>query len=74
MKLALAPIIEALEADGYSAVLREEPGVVYVRITAGPAACEDCLSPREIMQPIIVNVLRQNGLTHRLELTYPGES
>ena len=69
---ALAPLVSALEADGYSADIGEQPDVVTFRITAGPEACEDCLSPRVIMEPTITNVLRQAGFSQRLELTYPS--
>ena len=69
---ALAPLISALEADGYGADIDERPGVVAFRITAGPDACEECLSPRVIMEPTITNVLRQAGFNQALELTYPS--
>jgi hypothetical protein len=74
VETALAPIVATLEADGYGAVVTESSGVVHFRVTAGPDACEDCLSPRDVMEPIIVNVLRRSGMPHRLELSYPDET
>lgn len=68
---ALEPLVSALEADGYSAEIAERPGVISFKITAGPDACVDCLSPRVIMEPTIINVLRRAGFNHSLELTYP---
>jgi hypothetical protein len=70
---ALAPLVSALEADGYGAHIDEQHGVVAFTITAGPDACEDCLSPRVIMEPTIINVLRRAGFDHTLKLTYPGK-
>jgi hypothetical protein len=69
---ALAPLVSALEADGYGAVIDERPDVIAFQITAGPDACADCLSPRAIVAPMITNALQQAGYSQRLELTYPG--
>jgi hypothetical protein len=68
---ALAPIIEALKADGYLADLEITGRDVALRIVAGPDACADCLSPRTILEPMILQQLRINGLTQVLTLSYP---
>ena len=70
---ALNPVTSALEADGYSLVITEGPGVVRIEISAGPDACEECLSPRQIMEPVIKSLLLEAGLTHGVELKYPTE-
>jgi hypothetical protein len=72
LRQALAPVVSALEADGYGAVVEEGSGIIYFRVTAGRNACEDCLSPRTIMEPMISHVLRTAGFAQRLELKYPG--
>jgi hypothetical protein len=71
LESVLAPLVNALEADGYGAVIEESPGHVSFQIVAGPDACEECLSPPQIMTGIIESVLRQNGYQVELQLKYP---
>lgn len=71
VQIALAAIIEALNADGYLADVEITDGDVAMRIVAGPDACADCLSPRAILEPMILQQLRSNGLSHALTLVYP---
>jgi hypothetical protein len=73
VETALAPFVSALEADGYNGTVVENGDVILLDITAGPEACEDCLVPRSIMEPMLTNALRQAGLRHRIELKYPLE-
>lgn len=68
---ALQPLVATLQADGYDAVIQSNDAVVGFHITAGPDACEECLSPREIMERIITHVLREAGFNQHLDLTYP---
>jgi hypothetical protein len=70
---ALRPLVVTLQADGYDAVIRANDEVVAFQITAGPEACEECLSPRAIMEPIITHALREAGFHQHLDLTYPAE-
>lgn len=70
---ALRPIVDALQADGYTALITEFPGAVTFEITAGAQACEDCLSPRPVLEPLITQVLRRAGITDALNLKYPVE-
>jgi hypothetical protein len=65
----LADLRRTLAADDYALeVDRDGPGVL-VRITAGPAACADCLVPPEIMRPILGGAL---GVPEReITLLYP---
>lgn len=71
LQTVLAPLVNALEADGYGAVIEESPGLVSFEIVAGPDACEECLSPPQVMTGIIESVLRQNGYQVELRLKYP---
>jgi hypothetical protein len=50
---ALAGLRSTLEADDYRMAVTESGGSVEVTITAGPAACEDCLVPKPIMRNIL---------------------
>jgi hypothetical protein len=59
-----------LAADGYELDAREEGERVVVTIAATPEACEDCLSPPEIMRPILGKTLAVPA--EAIELHYPG--
>jgi hypothetical protein len=50
---ALSGLRSTLEADDYRMALAETGDRVEVTITAGPAACEDCLVPKPIMRNIL---------------------
>jgi hypothetical protein len=67
----LEPLVSALETDGYSAVITESEGQISFEIVAGPEACEECLSPRKIIEPMILGLLRSGGFDQILKLTYP---
>jgi hypothetical protein len=38
-----------LEADGYSLDIEEQGAKLFVKINAGPDACEECLVPKDMM-------------------------
>lgn len=72
---ALEPVASTLAADGYKLTAARVDDDVVVRIAAGPDACEDCLSPRTVMEPMIRDLLACAGLGGMgLRLSYPGES
>ncbi len=71
LRTALKPLISSLEADGYGATIEERPGLVLFRIVAGPDACADCLSPRSILEPMIVQQLRKQGFQEQVQVEYP---
>jgi len=50
---ALSGLRSTLEADDYRMAVTETGDSVEVTITAGPAACEDCLVPKPIMRNIL---------------------
>lgn len=72
--IVLAPIIEALEADGYGASVHVKDGVVTFQIIATEDACADCLSPPSVLQPVITHLLQTAGLTQGLDLRYPPDT
>ncbi|GAA2353046.1 hypothetical protein GCM10009854_33850 [Saccharopolyspora halophila] len=60
-----------LAADDYSLDVARDGDAVKVSITAGPAACEDCLVPKPLMRGVLQSAL---GVpSERIELIYPGE-
>jgi hypothetical protein len=67
----LDPVLSALEADGYEAVISEAPGAVHIR--AGAEACAECLIPRSIMEPMLTQLLQDGGVAATLSVTYPDE-
>jgi hypothetical protein len=69
----LEPLIATLRADGYDAVVDASSQVIVFTILAGSDSCQECLSPREVMEPIIYNVLRESGHDQVLELNYPSD-
>lgn len=73
LRRALSPVVSALEADGYEARIEHKPGVVLFRIVAGLEACADCLSPRSILEPMIVQQLRLRGFQDEVQLEYPAD-
>lgn len=58
-----------LAADGYELAAREEHERVVVTIDATPDACEDCLSPPEVMRAILSKTLAVPA--ESIELHYP---
>lgn len=71
---ALETIARMLAADGYELTSGLSDDVLDVQITAGPDACEDCLSPRTVLEPMIHDMLDAAGLGgYSLRLTYPSE-
>ena len=50
---ALSGLRSTLEADDYRMAVAEAGDTVEVTITAGPAACDDCLVPKPIMRNIL---------------------
>lgn len=74
LETTLQPVIIALEADGYEVAVSEDAGAVSFRISASADACEECLSPPEVLEPMITYLLRQDGReTTKVDLQYPPE-
>jgi len=71
IEAALQPFAEMLAADGYELHSRLEGEVVELKIVAGASACEECLVPRTVMEPIMSNALGEAGLSVEIDLRYP---
>lgn len=68
----LESVRATLALDGYALDAREEGERVLVTIAATPAACEDCLAPREVMRAILAKQLAVPA--DAIELRYPNET
>lgn len=70
---AVAPIRSALEADGYELHVEPSSDGTVLSIVAGPEACEDCLIPATVLEPMIAQALRERGLgSVAWSLRYPS--
>lgn len=60
-----------LSADGYDLDVALSDDGVRVAIVATPDACEECLVPRTVMEPMLAQMLSDGGVEAPLELHYP---
>ncbi|OPC84063.1 hypothetical protein B4N89_26830 [Embleya scabrispora] len=73
---ALAPLAQTLAADDYQLnCARSAPHHVLVTVTAGPAACADCLVPKELIERMALQRLRALGPSApwAVEVRYPTD-
>ena len=72
---ALEPIAEALQADGYTLSVEDgDAAKLKVHIAATADACEECLAPKNVIQPMIEELLLTEGLgVDGVEVSYPDE-
>ena len=74
---ALDPISTMLSADGYDLSFAVDGSDSLVaKIEAGPAACADCLVPKELMRAYFRDALRKAGISRYTDivLLYPDET
>ena len=72
---ALADVVRMLSIDGYETSWSVDGSELTVKIAAGPNACEECLSPKHVLERIIDDSLRRGGVTGlRVVLGYPTDS
>jgi hypothetical protein len=72
---ALADVVRMLSIDGYETSWSVHADELTVKIAAGPNACEECLSPKPVLERIIDDSLRRGGVTGlRVALGYPTDS
>jgi len=69
----LSPISDALRADGYETAVTVGSTTISIAIEATPSACAECLTPPEVLEPLIKDLLASGGFTERVELVYPTE-
>lgn len=62
LALALLPISEGLDSDGYSVSARWIADAVEVKVDATESACKDCLIPKEAMQQMAQSLLSAAGI------------
>lgn len=69
----LQPVAAALEADGYDLRLESEAAPLRIHIAATDDACEECLAPKAVIQPMVEQLLQAEGIsTEGMVLTYPN--
>jgi len=68
---ALDQIRQSLQAEDYQLQVTLRADGAQVRIAAGPAACDECLVPKDLMRVMLAPALGVQPDT--IELTYPKE-
>ena len=72
--IALSPISEMLEADGYELGVESiAADRLALNISATGNACEECLIPKASFEAIVRKYLEEQGLHPQIETTYPAE-
>lgn len=71
---ALRPISDALATDGYTLSAQgASDGAFVISISAMPDACEDCLAPKQVLEPMIRDLLNGAGVsTTTVDIHYPN--
>ncbi|MES2169474.1 MAG: hypothetical protein V4479_01950 [Actinomycetota bacterium] len=72
----LAPLRDMLNVDGYDLVVHDGADGLVAEITAGEAACEDCLVPKHVMRQYVDTMLEPEygSDAPQLELVYPADA
>ena len=73
LNVVLGPVIEALAADGYDTEISDHDDTITVQIMARADACSECLSPPEILKPIIAGLLHEAGVDKTVHVGYPPD-
>lgn len=64
MDLDLGPALEVLAADGVTVTLTELDGeVAHLAMSIVDADCAECLLPREMLEPVVLELLRTSRPT-----------
>lgn len=70
---ALAPITDMLAADGYQLDIESTADAgLLLRISATAESCEECLVPRSVLEPMVVNKLGERGIESSVVVEYPA--
>lgn len=70
----LAPTADSLRADGYDLAISSESRGLRLAVTAGDAACADCLVPVEVFRGLVSDALRRGGVEvspQNITVVYP---
>lgn len=70
---ALAPLAEAMRADGYDLTVATRDPDIEVTVTAGPEACAECLVPKKVFGIMARQALEDQGIRVQgdLRIVYP---
>jgi hypothetical protein len=72
----LEPLAATLRADGYELAIHLDGEQVEIHVAATPAACAECLIPKELMGQLIKDALCKEDPaygTSELRITYPAD-
>ena len=75
-RVALRPLADSLEADGYSLAVESAAEGLVLSVAAGPAACAECLVPKSLLHGMVATALASADVdvdADRLVLRYPPE-
>jgi len=71
---ALAPICRAIELDGYVTHHEVDGDTLIFSVEPGSDACEDCLSPKPVLNRMLEQTLAKADLHMAVHINYPGEA
>jgi hypothetical protein len=70
---ALAPLADALQADGYVLTVAQVPPDLELTVTATADACAECLVPKAMFREMAAATLKDSGVavTGDIRIIYP---
>jgi hypothetical protein len=73
-RAALAPLVEAMQADGYILTIEPAESDLQLTVDATADACAECLVPKAMFKSMAATVLADAGvvLTGDIKITYPA--
>ncbi len=76
MSLDLTPALDVLQSDGITLTLMELDGeVAHLAMGIVDAECAECVLPREMLEPVVLDLLRTNHPTlQAVRITDPRET
>ena len=70
---ALAPLADALRADGYELTVEQVAPDLQLTVSATPDACAECLVPKAIFKDMAAMALKDHGVmvAGDIKISYP---
>lgn len=61
---ALSSLQSGLRADGADLVLEDvRNSIAHVRLVVGPETCQECIVPKEMLEPMVLTALQEGDST-----------